>query len=82
MNMSQKPVDPERLVEAAIEVMRVCAEYAESHGGTSVHPSELLLRADAPRTLSVFSKYEVEEATAFLVRMGYLEPTRKAAGER
>jgi hypothetical protein len=79
MNMSKKPVDPERLVEAAIEVMRVCAEYAQSHGGLSAHPADILLRADAPRSLSVFSKHEVEEATAFLVRMGYLEPTRKPA---
>jgi hypothetical protein len=79
MNSQRQPVDPDRLVEAAIVVLRACTEYAASHDGRSVHPTELADTTPQARALTQFSKFEIEEATQFLVRLGYLEPVKKAA---
>lgn len=73
MNAKNQPVEPQRLVDAAIVVLKVCTAYASSHDGRSVHPTELMGDPAEGRDLAVFTRHEVEEATRFLVRLGYLE---------
>lgn len=77
MNTTRQPLDPLRLVDAAIAVLKACTDYAQSHDGMSVHPTELVASS---RDLRTFTAFEIEEATAFLVRMGYLEPQKKTNG--
>jgi len=79
MKNQNQPVEPERLVEAAIAVLQACTEYAAGHDGRSVHPTELLGSGAEGRLLVPFTRYEVEEATMFLMRLGYLEQVRRAA---
>ncbi|MCE7975287.1 MAG: hypothetical protein DYG92_13335 [Leptolyngbya sp. PLA1] len=73
MNAKNQPLEPQRLVDAAIVVLKVCTAYASAHDGRSVHPTELMGDAAEGRELAVFTRHEVEEATRFLVRLGYLE---------
>lgn len=78
MNNVNQPIDPQRLCDAAIIVLKACTDYAAAHGGRSVHPTELGSVSDgASREFAPFSRFEIEEATAFLVRMGYLEPVKR-----
>lgn len=80
MNAPREQLSPERLVEVAIGVMKACEEYAAEHGGRVIYPTELLGSPDQPRIMTDYTRFEVEEAAAFLVRMGYLERRHKAVG--
>lgn len=75
MNTPREEITPERLVEAAIAVLSACEEYEAEFGG-KVYPTDLLGSPQQPRVLCDYTRFEVEEAAAFLVRMGFLEPRR------
>jgi hypothetical protein len=78
MNSPQEHISPERLVEAAVACLKACEEYAAEHNGRTIHPSDLLGSPEQPRELCEFTRFEVEEAAAFLVRMGFIEPRPRA----
>jgi hypothetical protein len=80
MNAPREQLNPDRLVEVAIGVMKACEEYAAEHNGNIMYPTELLGSPEQPRIMMDYTRFEVEEAAAFLVRMGYLEPRHKAVG--
>ncbi|MDX2131952.1 MAG: hypothetical protein SFY69_07870 [Planctomycetota bacterium] len=73
----REEISPERLVEAAVACLRATQEYAAEFGKT-IYPTDLLGSPEQPRDLCEFTRYEVEEAAAFLVRMGYIEPRPRA----
>jgi hypothetical protein len=68
----QIPAD--RLAEAADIVLRALREYAEEHGGAVIYPTDLLGSPDQPRALCELTRFEVEQAARFLVRLGFIPP--------
>jgi len=78
MNAPREQITPERLVEAAIATLKACEEYAAEHNGRSIYPTDLLGSPQQPRILCDFTRFEVEEAAAFLARMGFIEHRSKA----
>lgn len=82
MNAPREQITPERLVEAAIATLKAVEEYAAEHAGRAIYPTDLLGSAEQPRVMCDFTRFEVEEAAAFLVRMGFIEPRPKAAKGR
>lgn len=71
-------VSPERLVEAAEAALMAAAEAAEVGGGDWPYPADLMGHPDQPACLCPFTRWEIEQACEFLVRMGMLEPRRSA----
>jgi hypothetical protein len=77
MNSPRRHIEPERLVDVAIVVLKACTDYAAAHNGHSIHPTELMGEPGQAREFTQCTRFEIEEATMFLVRLGYLEPARK-----
>jgi hypothetical protein len=75
MKKQQERITPDRLVDAATAVLEAVAEVREELGEVNIDPAALMGAAHQPRCLCDFTKFEVEEATAFLTRLGYLEST-------
>jgi len=73
MSKSREQIDPDRLIEASIAVLRAAAEVEAVRGRKVRHVPDLMGSPDQPECLCDFTRFEVGEATAFLVRMGYLE---------
>ena len=69
-------LDPERLVEAAEASLKAAVENSEQTGGPWPYPADLMGAAEQPECLCPFTKWEIEEACRFLVRLGILETTR------
>lgn len=70
---SPEPIDAERLCDAASAVLRACVEFAEQHNGLWPYPPALLGAPNQPRAMCDLTRFEVEEATAFLIRLGVIE---------
>ena len=68
------PITPDRLIEASIVVLRAVAEVGQDAHGKAPYPPDLMGSPDQPDYLCDFTRWEVEEATAFLIRLGYLQP--------
>lgn len=81
MNSPHDEITPERLTDVAVGVMKALEEFGAEHAGRSIYPTDLLGSPEQPRILCEYTRYEVEEAAAFLVRMGFIEPRAKAARE-
>jgi hypothetical protein len=81
MSGSREQISPERLWEAAEASLRAAADVAEYTGGPAPYPADLMGSPLQPDGLAPFTKFEVEEACAFLVRMGILMPPRPIVGE-
>ncbi len=64
----------ERLCEAAEAALRAAADVAEYTGGPWPYPADLMGSPLQPDWLSEFTKFEIEAASEFLVRMGLIEP--------
>lgn len=64
----------ERLCEAAEAALRAAADVAEYTGGPWPYPADLMGSPLQPDCLAPFTKYEIEAASEFLVRMGAIEP--------
>jgi hypothetical protein len=81
MKQRQEPVDPIRLCDAATAVLHALAEVAERRGEPWPYEAPAASAAKQPPCLSDFTRREIEEATAFLIRLGILE-TPRADGAR
>ncbi len=77
---SHEHITPDRLCEAAEAVIGAAVEVAAETGGPWPYPADLMGGPLQPRCLAEFTRWEVEEACRFLVRMGALDaPGRKNA---
>jgi len=65
-------IDPLRLIEAADAVGVALAQVADSATGRVPYPPAMLEMDDHPECLDAFTAEELEEATAFLCRLGFL----------
>lgn len=73
-------LDPERLVAAAEAALRAAVDVAEYTGGPWPYPVDLMGSPLQPDFLKEFTRHEIEEACAFLIRLGAIEkPKRNAA---
>jgi hypothetical protein len=66
-------LDPERLVEAAEAALKAAVENSEQTGGPWPYPVDLMGSPMQPECLTQFTKFEIQEACQFLVRLGILE---------
>ena len=79
-NQSHEHLSADRLIEAAEAAMAAMKENAEFTGGAGAYPLDLLGSPVQPACLAPFTRYEIEQACEFLVRMGELDaPSRKRA---
>ena len=75
--MNRKPdkpkehIDPERLIEASEAVVKAIEEV-HAATGRHVDPVGLMGTMLQPKCLCDFTRFEVEEATAFLERLGVI----------
>jgi hypothetical protein len=67
-------ITPERLLEVAEIALKAAREVAAYTGGPVPSPADLLGTPLQPDALAQFTRYEIEQASLFLVRMGMLEP--------
>ena len=72
MKKQHDKITPERLIEASDAVLVAVAEIRELVGDVAIYPPDLMGAAEQPRCLCEFTRWEIEEATAFLVRIGVL----------
>lgn len=68
-------ISPERLMETVDAVFNAWESHA-SNGIPLRHPLEILGAPDMPECLKEFTKYEVEEASKFLERVGVIVRVR------
>jgi hypothetical protein len=76
MKKQHEQMTPDRLVDAATAVLQAVAEIHQDFSNVEVFPPDLMGTPNQPRCLCDFTKWEVQEATAFLMRLGYLERPR------
>ena len=74
-------LDPYRLVEAA-EAILYSREQMIATGRRPLFPTDLIGAADQPACYVEFTRTELEEAAAFLVRLGLVEPRSPRAERR
>jgi hypothetical protein len=72
MKKQHEKITPDRLIEASDAVLEALAELREMVGDVAVYPPDLMGAPEQPKSLCEFTRWEVEEATAFLVRIGVL----------
>lgn len=77
MAAPKERISAERLFEAAEAALQAAAEMTVAQHGFAPYPADLIGTPDAPAALTGFTKSEMEEACAFLVRMGILSPPRR-----
>lgn len=65
-------IDPERLIQATDAVIEALQELERNNKAT-IYPPDLMGAPDQPAVLCNYTRYEVEEATHFLTRMGIIE---------
>lgn len=75
-NASPMPLDPERLMDAADAIMLALDEYKIDTRGGTIAPVDLLGAPNQPKALCDFTRWEIEQASAFMTRLGLLEPVR------
>ncbi|MCB9844762.1 MAG: hypothetical protein H6811_02080 [Phycisphaeraceae bacterium] len=73
MNEHENSQDHNRFLEAADAVLDAIVELAKAHGGVCPYPSSVMGTDEQPACLARFTPDEIDEATAFLMRAGYLE---------
>lgn len=71
---SHDRIDPDRLIEVATAVYDACQEWSQMHEGREIAPTKLLGSVDQPKSMTEFTRFEVEEAEMFLIRMGFIQP--------
>jgi hypothetical protein len=72
-------LDPERLHFAAQEALRAAEEVAGYTGGPRPYPLDLMGSELQPEYLAEFTRWEIEQACDYLVRMGIIEQPQKKA---
>jgi hypothetical protein len=65
------PID--RLLEAAAAALEAAKDVADYTGAPAPYPLDLMGSAMQPACLAPFTRWEIEQACDFLVRMGFLE---------
>jgi hypothetical protein len=74
----REQLTPERLLEAAEAALNAANENAEFTGGKMPYPADLMGTPVQPDSLAPFTRWEIEQASEFLVRMGMIPaPARK-----
>lgn len=66
------PIDPDRLMLAVDASLKAAADVAAFTGGSIPYPPDLMGSPMQPECLSEFTKFEIEQACEFLMRMGFL----------
>lgn len=69
-------IDPTRLMQAVDAIIEALEEYKIDTRGGTIAPTELLGSPMQPKVLCDFTRWEIEQATVFMTRMGLLEPAR------
>lgn len=73
MARPNEQLSAERLCDAASAALAAAVEAAEHRGGVWPYPADLMGAPDQPACLSGFTRYEIEQASEFLVRLGMIE---------
>lgn len=76
MARTNDKLTPDRLIEAAEASLLAAVETAEDTGRPWPYPAELMGKPEQPDCLAPFTRWEIQEACAFLVRLGVLERPR------
>lgn len=81
MSASRPQLHPDRLIQAAEAALAAAQEVAEHTGGPWPYPPDLMGTEMQPDALADFTKWEIEQASEFLVRLGALapRPSKRAA---
>lgn len=77
MASEETQLSPQRLFDAAEAALLAAAQSPSKR--ERPHPPALMGTLRQPRCLDEFARWEIEEATAFLIRLGILESPRAAA---
>jgi hypothetical protein len=77
MARPKEQLSSERLCEAAEAALKAAAEIGEERGGDWPYPVDLMGGADQPECLCEFTRWEIQQACEFLVRMGMLSAPRR-----
>ncbi len=75
MARQHEQLSPERLCDAAEAAMKAVVEAAA--GGAWPYPADLMGSANQPECLCQFTRWEIEQASEFLVRLGMIEPPER-----
>jgi predicted Zn-dependent protease len=78
MRSSRPQLDPQRLMQAVEAALHAAKDVQEHTGGPLPYPADLMGSPLQPDMLAEFTKFEIEEASEFLVRLGEIAPKRKA----
>jgi len=78
MEREADTIDPARLLEATDAIYDAARELGLER--LPPDPPALLGAAQQPAALCEFTRWEIEQATAFLVRLGELPPLRESKG--
>jgi hypothetical protein len=73
MAKQHEQLSPERLCDAASAALAAAVEVAEHRGGVWPYPADLMGAPDQPECLCAFTRFEIEQASEFLVRLGMIE---------
>ncbi len=69
-------IDPARLADAADAILIALDEYKIDTRGGTIAPVELLGLPNQPKVLCDFTRWEIEQAAAYMTRLGLLEPVK------
>ncbi len=73
MSRPRDVLPPDRLADAAEAALQAAVEFADHNNGAWVYPAALMGTPDQPDCLTPYTKWEIEQASEFLVRLGYIE---------
>lgn len=73
MKPRREEMSPERLCEAAEAALHAAVEVAQHTGGRWPYPADLMGGPMQPSCLAEFTRFEIDEACRFLVRLGMIE---------
>lgn len=73
MNEAHEQIDHNRLFEASEAVLDAISELAAAHGGLCPYPTSVMGTSEQPDCLARFTRWEIDEATRFLMRAGFIE---------
>jgi len=73
MSTYREEIDPTRLCEAAEAALAAANEVAEYTGGPRPYPADLMGSELQPPCLEPFTRWEIEQASEFLLRLGEIE---------
>jgi len=67
-------ISHDRLWEAVDAALIAASQAAEDRDGDAPYPADLMGHPDQPDVLTPFTRYEIEEASSFLARLGFIPP--------